>query len=105
MGLTSLFPAGGITSTPKAFILASVAAGVSLLLVLSPLLPKIKKIFKRRSLLQKLEAARFTKVGNVSSLNVYPIKSAKGDALQHRDRMNLLTARSQFAQPFVYFYD
>jgi len=74
------FPSGrGLFSAPTSLILASVAAaGVSFLLVFSPIVPKIKKYLKRLTLLRQLETAKFVKIGHVSALNVYPIKSAKG---------------------------
>ena len=77
------FPSGrGLFSAPTSLILASVAAaGVSFLLVFSPIVPKIKKYLKRLTLLRQLETAKFVKIGHVSALNVYPIKSAKGEVI------------------------
>jgi len=79
MGAFSL--PSGILSSPTA-IVASVATGVSLLLLLSPLIPRVKKYFRRLRLLKRLESAKFVKVGRVSALNIYPIKSARGVPLK-----------------------
>ena len=63
---------------PTSLLATSLAAGASILLIFYPLVPKIKKYLQRLSSLKQLKDAKFVKVGTVTSLNVYPVKSGKG---------------------------
>jgi len=67
-----------IINAPTSLLVTSVAAGASILLLFAPVVPLVKKYFRRLSSLRQLQAAKFVKVGTVSSLNVYPVKSGKG---------------------------
>lgn len=67
-----------LLSAPTSLLVTSVAAGATILLLFSPLVPKIKTYFRRFRSLKQLQTAKFVKVGTVSSLNLYPVKSGKG---------------------------